>query len=93
MANNDWGNRNMMIWLGIAAGTALGLGIALSRRKQSRWDSAREFGHRISERSGDLADATQDIVQRVRTIYEEGRKVMEDAGELWSHGRRMVGVR
>ena len=90
MGNHDWDNRSTMIWLGVAAGAALGLGIALSRRRPTRWDSAREFGQRISERSGDLADATQDILQRVRTIYEEGRKVLEDAGELWSHGRKLV---
>ncbi|HUK15161.1 MAG TPA: YtxH domain-containing protein [Bryobacteraceae bacterium] len=93
MGNNGWGNQSTKIWVGIAIGAAVGLGIALSRRKQSRWDSAREFGQRISDRSADLADATQDLLQRARTIYEEGRKVVEDAGHLWSHGRKLVGVR
>ena len=94
MGNNEWGNQSTKIWLGIAIGAAVGIGIALSRRRPAtRWDSAREFGKRISDRSEDLADATRDIMQRVRTIYEEGRKVMEDAGELWSHGRKMVGAR
>jgi len=94
MANNDWANQSTKIWLGIAIGAAVGIGIALSRRRTaSRWDSAREFGKRISDRSEDLADATRDIVQRVRTIYEEGRKVMDDAGELWAHGRKLVGAR
>jgi hypothetical protein len=93
MGNNEWGNQSTKIWLGIAIGAAVGLGIALSRRRPaSRWDSAREFGRRISDRSGDLAEATQDIAHRVRKIFDEGRKVVNDAGELWTHGRKMVGV-
>jgi hypothetical protein len=30
-------------------------------------------------------------VDRVKTIYEESRKVVEEAGDLWAHGRKMVG--
>jgi hypothetical protein len=91
MGNNHWENQTAKIWLGIAVGAAVGIGIALSRRRQhSRWDVARELGQRISDRSGDLAEATQDILGRVRTIYEEGCKVVEDAGHLWSHGRKLV---
>jgi hypothetical protein len=95
MANNDWGNQNSKIWLGIAIGAAVGIGIALSRRSrpQSRWDSAREIGRRMADRSEDLTGAARDIMDRVRTIYEEGCKVVEDAGELWAHGRKLVSAR
>lgn len=92
MAN--YGNQSTKIWVGIAIGAAVGLGIALSRRRTTtRWDSAREIGKRLTDRSEDLAESARDIMQRVRVIYEEGRKVVEDAGELWSHGRKLVGVR
>src|SRR5206468_2289322 len=74
------------VWIGIAVGAAVGIGIALSRRKRTRWDSAREIGHRVADRSGELAEATRGIVERVRNIYEESRKVAEDASTLWSHG-------
>jgi hypothetical protein len=86
-------NGNKGIWIGIAVGAAVGIGIAISRRKKSRWDQARELTHRVANRTGDLGDATRDIVDRVKTIYEESRKVVEDAGELWHHGRRLVGAR
>jgi hypothetical protein len=46
----------------------------------------------MANHSGDLADATRDIVERVKVIYEEGRKVVEEAAELLHHGRKMVGV-
>jgi hypothetical protein len=84
-----WGNNSTKIWLGIVAGTAIGVGIALSRRrKKSRWD---EMGQRLSNTSGELADAFGDILSHVKVIYEEGRKVAEDAGALWAHGRKLAG--
>lgn len=87
-------NANKGIWIGIAVGAAVGLGIALSRRNRhhSPWDTARHMTRRVTSRSGDLADATRDIVDRVKTIYEQGRRVVEDAGELWEHSRKLVGV-
>ena len=81
---------NLGLWLGIAVGAAIGIGIALSRRKRSPWDQARKITNRISDHSGDLADATSNLVQRVKTIYDEGCKVVEEAGELWAHGRKLV---
>jgi hypothetical protein len=77
-----------MIWIGLAVGAALGLGIALTRRRRKGWDA---ITHRIGERSGDLADATSKIADRIRTIYDESRKVVEEAGEIWAHGRKLVG--
>jgi len=89
--NGQFGNKT--IWIGIAVGVAVGVGIALSRRgTRTRWDSARELGQRVASKSGDLGDAARDIVDRVRTIYEESRKVVEDAGDLWERGRKLVGA-
>jgi ABC-type Zn2+ transport system substrate-binding protein/surface adhesin len=81
---------NMGLWLGIAVGAAIGIGIAMSRRKRSPWDSARKVTDRLTAHSGDFADATSHIMQRVKTIYDEGCKVVEEAGDLWSHGRKLV---
>lgn len=81
---------NTAIWIGIAIGAAVGIGIALSRRKRTPWDTARGISKNLASHSGDLADATKDIMDRVRTIYEEGCKVVEEAGELWEHGRKLV---
>jgi hypothetical protein len=88
MATNN--GTNQMIWIGIAAGTALGVGIALSRRRKTGWDAARDVTRRMADHSGDLADATKDIMDRMKKIYEEGRQVVEDAAHLWEQGRRMV---
>lgn len=90
MASNMGNGTNQMIWVGIAAGAAIGIGIALSRRKKTGWDAARDVTRRMADRSGDLADATKDIMERMKTIYDEGRRVVEDAAQLWEQGRRLV---
>ncbi len=87
--NNGQGT-NIGIWIGIAVGAAVGIGIALSRRKKSPWESARGITRKVASHSGDLAEATNNIVERVKTMYEEGCKVVEEAGELWAHGRKLV---
>ena len=73
---SGWANNSTKIWLGIAAGTAIGVGIALSRRqKKSRWDAARQVGQRLSNTSGELADAVGDILSHVKVIYEDENSV------------------
>ena len=68
------------------------LGIACARRpKRSRWDIARRATEQISGRSAEFADAARDIIDRVKTIYEEGSRIAQDAGELWTRGRKLAG--
>jgi hypothetical protein len=61
---------------------------ARRRQKKTRWE---QVGQRLSNTSGELADAVGDILSHVKVIYEEGRKVAEDAGALWAHGRKLAG--
>jgi hypothetical protein len=86
-----WQNHSGKIWLGIALGTAVGLGIAYSRRPRSRWDIARRATKEISSRSAEFGEAARDIVDRVKNIYDEGARIAQDAGELWTRGRKLVG--
>jgi hypothetical protein len=76
--------------MGIAMGVVLGIGIAVSRRKKSRWDQARALTNRVSERSGELADATLELAGRMRNVLDESRKAIEGAGHLWTSGRKLV---
>ena len=84
-------NHSGKIWLGLAIGTAIGLGIAFSRRKKSRWDVARRATKQLQGRSADIANAAGDLVDRVKNIYAESAQLVEDACDLWSRGRKMVG--
>lgn len=89
---NIWENHSGKIWFGVVLGAAIGLGVAISRRsKPSRWEVARRKAQDvIGNRSGEFVDAARDIVQRVKTIYEEGSRIAQDAGELWARGRKLV---
>lgn len=87
-----WEAHSGKIWLGIALGTAIGVGIAVSRRpKRSGWDVARRATKQISGRSAEIGEAARDIIDRVKTIYEEGSRIAEDAAHLWTRGRKLVG--
>jgi hypothetical protein len=86
-------HRNTYIWIGIAAGAAVGIIIAATRhRPRDRWSSAKQLTRKLSDHSVDFADRGKDIINRCQNIYEEGRKVVDDAVDLWSHGRKLVGV-
>jgi hypothetical protein len=79
------------VWMGIAAGAAIGIGIMLSRRhRTSRWDRARNIARRVEANRDDIADTGRDLLDRMRVIYEESRKVIEEAQDLWSRGRSLV---
>jgi hypothetical protein len=89
----EMNGQNKAIWIGVAIGAAVGLGFALSRnRKRDPWSSAKHAAERVASRTSDMSDATKDMLARIQTIYEEGKKVVEDASQLWSHGRKLVGV-
>jgi hypothetical protein len=87
------GNGNLTkVWVGVAIGAAIGVTYALSaRRKRSRFPNAKDVTKRINNHKDDIVEAVKNIVERCKVIYEEGRKVVEDAAELWGHGRRIVG--
>ena len=88
--SNGNGNR---VLIGVGIGAAIGVAaFALSRRKRDRWYAAKEVSRRVADHSSDLAAASKDIVDRIRVNYNETRKVVEEATELLSHGRKLVGV-
>jgi hypothetical protein len=75
---------------GVLHHTARGQNCALSRKKKTRWDAARQVTRRAAAKSPDFAEAAKEIMH-VRNIYEEGRKVADEAVGRWSRGRKLVG--
>ena len=78
--------QNTAIWVGLALGAAVGIGIALSLRKRNRWDTAGAASRPGGERIGDRADSTRDPA-RAGIVCAESRKVVEDTTGLWQQGR------
>ena len=92
MERNGFDRNNLTkIWLGVAVGTAIGVGYVISSRRKSRFTAAKDVSRRINSHKDELLEAGRDIVERIKVIYEEGRKVVDDAAELWTHGRKVVG--
>jgi hypothetical protein len=86
------GNNANLVWIGVGVGAALGVAFAVTRRKRDRWYTAKQVSRRVADQTGDLAAASKDIFDRLKIIYVEGGKVVEEATELWSRGRKLAGV-
>jgi len=84
-------NANLLL-IGVGVGAAIGVAVALTRRKRDRWYAAKQVTRRVADRTGDLAAASKDIVGSLKIIYNESCKVVEEASELWSRGRKLAGV-
>lgn len=80
------------VWLGIAAGAAIGIGLMLAnrRRPENRWDRARDIARKVDADKDEFKEVGRDMLDRIRVIYEEGRKVAEEAQHLWTRGRSLV---
>jgi hypothetical protein len=91
-SNGASGNHTNLMLVGVGVGAALGLAFALSRRKRDRWYTAKQVSRRVADHTGDLAAASKDILDRVKIIYGESCKVVEEAAELWAQGRKLAGV-
>ncbi len=74
----------------VVAGAAVGIAIAITRKKKSRWDLTREMTERVMDSRDDLAEMGKDLVSRIQTIYHESRAVAEQVAGLWGHGRKVL---
>ena len=81
---------NNKLWIGLGIGAAIGVVLALTQRKNDKWHSARRISQRVADRTGEFADAGKDIAEHIRVIYNESRKLANDAADLWSQGRKLV---
>ena len=92
--HNQWTNgTNNKVWIGVGVGAAIGVAaLVLSRRRRAPWYDPRAVSKRVANHTADLAAASKDIVDRVRVIYNESCKVVEEATDLFTQGRKLVGV-
>jgi hypothetical protein len=91
MTNGQVGAASTM-WIGIGVGAAVGLAVLINRRKREPWSSAKAISRRVAGRTGDLAAISKDLVERVKVIYNESCKVVDDATDLWARGRKLARV-
>ncbi|HUE03202.1 MAG TPA: hypothetical protein VMR62_26775 [Bryobacteraceae bacterium] len=75
--------------MAVGVGAAIGVAVVLNRRKRNGWYTATR---RVADKTNDLAVVSKDMLERIKVIYDETRKVVDEATELWSQGRKLVGV-
>ena len=79
-----------LVWFltGAAAGAAIALLYAPQSGRQSR-----KFIRRKTEDSQEaLAELGKDVLDRGREYYDKGRKIAEEAGELFERGRKKLAL-
>jgi len=88
------GNSNYnKVWIGLGIGAAVGLAAGLRwHRNGDRWYAAKRITRRVADRTSDLAETGNKIFDHVRVIYNESRKLADDAADLWSQGRKLAGA-
>jgi hypothetical protein len=85
---------NNRMWIAIAVGAGIGVAVVLGVRnnKRSRWDrwDTRDLAKKFNNQKDDLLVRGRDLMESIRVICEEGKKVVDEAGELWHEGRKLV---
>lgn len=86
MSSED--NTSKAMWF--VAGAAVGATLALLFAPASGTETRRRI-RRQAERSKDrLADASHDLMEKGRGLYEKGRDLADDAAKLFERGKKMV---
>lgn len=78
------------VWIALAVGAAIGVAYAASRRDRGGLAVAKRMTRQLAANGADIADTGRDMMERLGVIYEEARKVVDDATELWSQSRRLM---
>lgn len=76
------------VWF--VAGAAIGATIALLYAPQSGKETRRVIKKKTLESREGLADASRDLVEKGRELYEKGLRVADEAAEMIERGRRLV---
>jgi gas vesicle protein len=85
MAQNSGEN---FVWF--LTGAAMGAAVALLYAPQSGERTRRQIGRKLADGREILADSTDDVIEKGRDLYTKGRRVADEAAELFEKGRRIV---
>jgi gas vesicle protein len=86
--HSDDGGSNRVAWF--LTGVIIGATVAILYTPKSGQD-ARQFLTDKSDRGKEVvADKTKDLAEASRDMFERGRKVVEDAAELFDRARKLV---
>ena len=72
------------------AGAALGATVALLYAPQSGKDTRRYLGKKAKQGRDAVVDVSRDALEKGQKLYDKGRKMADDAADLFERGRRLV---
>jgi len=72
------------------AGAALGATVALLYAPQSGKDTRRYIGKKARQGREVVSDASREALDKGRELYQKGRKMADEAADLFERGRRLV---
>jgi gas vesicle protein len=72
------------------AGAALGATVALLYAPQAGKDTRRYLGKKARQGREVVGDASREALDKGRELYQKGRKMADDAADLFERGRRLV---
>ena len=79
-----------LVWF--LAGAAAGAAVALLYAPQPGHQSRKFIRKKAEAGRESLAEAGKDVLDRGREYYDKGRKIAEDAGELFERGRKRLAL-
>jgi gas vesicle protein len=79
-----------LVWF--LTGAAAGAAIALLYAPQSGRQSRKFIRKRAEQGQETLAEVGKDVLDRGREYYDKGRKIAEEAGELFERGRKKLAL-
>ena len=77
-----------LVWF--LTGAALGAAVALLYAPQSGKDTRRYLGKKAKYGREALEDVSREALDKGRELYQKGRKMADDAADLFERGRRLV---
>ena len=76
------------VWF--VAGAAIGASIALLYAPQSGEETRRVIRKKARQGGDALSDASRDLMDKGRDLYERGLRVADEAADMIERGRRLV---
>jgi gas vesicle protein len=83
-------NATKLVWF--LTGAAAGAAVALLYAPQSGRQSRKFIRRRTEDGQEALAEIGKDVIDRGREYYDKGRKIAEEAGELFERGRKKLAL-
>jgi gas vesicle protein len=77
-----------LVWF--LTGAALGAAVALLYAPQSGKDTRRYLGKKAKHGREAIGDVSREAMDKGRELYQKGRKMADEAADLFERGRRLV---